>query len=266
MPEATTPLPAVFIGHGSPMNTLADNRYTQAWRAFGARLPKPRAVLVVSAHWYVNGTAVTAMSEPRTIHDFYGFPPELFAYQYPAPGDPAIARRVRTLLADIDVKLDESWGLDHGAWSVLAHMYPRADTPVIQLSIDGTKPSAYHYELGRKLAPLRDEGVLLVGSGNVVHNLGMMQRLDDAAGYGWAVEFNDALRGRLLTRDHETIMNPMRLGGAARLAIPTPEHYLPLVYIVGAARKDDDIEVLTDGVDLASISMLSVAFGAAPSP
>jgi 4,5-DOPA dioxygenase extradiol len=232
MPEPATPLPAIFIGHGSPMNMLADNRYTQAWRALGARLPKPRAVLVVSAHWYVNGTAVTAMSEPKTIHDFYGFPPELFAYEHPAPGDPALARSVQKLLSDVDVELDGSWGLDHGAWSVLAHIYPQADVPVIELGIDGTKSAAFHYELGRKLAPLRDEGVLLLGSGNVVHNLRMMQRVDDAA----------------------------------RLAIPTPEHYLPLIYIIGAARKDDDIEVLTDGIDLASISMLSVVFGAAPSP
>jgi 4,5-DOPA dioxygenase extradiol len=232
MPEPATPLPAIFIGHGSPMNMLADNRYTQAWRAFGARLPKPRAVLVVSAHWYVNGTAVAAMSEPKTIHDFYGFPPELFAYEHPAPGDPALARSVQKLLSDVDVELDGSWGLDHGAWSVLAHIYPQADVPVIELGIDGTKSAAFHYELGRKLAPLRDEGVLLLGSGNVVHNLRMMQRVDDAA----------------------------------RLAIPTPEHYLPLIYIIGAPRKDDDIEVLTDGIDLASISMLSVVFGAAPSP
>jgi 4,5-DOPA dioxygenase extradiol len=264
MPDRGPRLPVAFIGHGSPMNTLERNRHTEAWRAFSGRLPKPKAVLVVSAHWHVGSTAVTAMREPKTIHDFYGFPPELFAYEYPAPGEPAIARRVKELLPEVDVELDESWGLDHGAWSVLAHLYPSADVSVIQLSIDGTRPARFHFDVGQKLAALRDEGVLLLGSGNVVHNLRLMQRTADAQGYHWAIEFNDALRDRLLARDFDAIVNPMRLGDAARLAMPTPEHYLPLLYVIGAAREEDPIEVLTDGIDLASISMLSVVVGKIP--
>jgi 4,5-DOPA dioxygenase extradiol len=252
MPESVARMPVVFIGHGSPMNTLADNRYTRVWRMLGASLPRPRAVLAVSAHWYVGGTAITAMARPKTIHDFYGFPPELFAYQYPAPGDPALAAQVRTLLAGIDVELDQSWGLDHGTWSVLAHVYPGADIPVVQLSMDGTKPAAFHFETGRRLGVLRDQGVLILASGNVVHNLSLMKWREDAAAYEWATAFNDTVRERLLERDHESVVNPMKSGEAARLSIPTPEHYLPLIYALGAAGADDPVEVLTDGIELAS--------------
>ncbi len=261
MPESGPRLPVTFIGHGSPTNALADNRHTRAWSALARRLAKPKAVLVVSAHWYVAGTAVTAMARPKTIHDFYGFPPELHAYEYPAPGEPALAERVRVLLSDVNVERDEGWGLDHGAWSVLAHLYPQADVPVVQLSIDGTRPAPFHLEVGRKLAPLRDEGVLILGSGNVVHNLRVMRRTDEAPPFDWAVQFNDALRDRLLARDAQALANPMQFGDAARLSIPTPEHYLPLLYVAGAARDEDRVEVLTDGIELGSISMLSVRFG-----
>jgi 4,5-DOPA dioxygenase extradiol len=257
-------MPVVFIGHGSPMNTLADNRYTQSWRRLGAILPRPKAVLVVSAHWYVSETAVTVMERPKTIHDFYGFPPELFAYSYPAPGDPALAVRVQQLLGAAGVNLNESWGLDHGAWSVLAHLLPTASVPVIQLSMDGTKPAAFHYELGRKLTPLRDEGVLILASGNVVHNLRVMHRREDALAYDWATEFNDVLRDRLRKGDHAAVMNPISLGDCARMAIPTPDHYLPLLYAVGAQAPDDAVEVLVDGIDLSSISMLSLVIGGSP--
>jgi len=260
MPDAAR-LPVVFIGHGSPMNTLAVNAYTQAWRSFGATLRAPKAIVVISAHWYVGETAVTAMATPKTIHDFYGFPAELFAYQYPAAGDPALATEVQRLLAPVDVRADQGWGLDHGAWSVLAHMFPGAPVPVIQLSIDGTQPADVHYQLGAKLAPLRDQGVLLLASGNVVHNLRLMRRSDDARAFPWAEEFNTAVRERLLERDHAALMNPTTLGDSARLAIPTPEHYLPLLYAIGAQRDGDRVEVLTDGIDLASVSMLSVAIG-----
>ena len=266
MPESVARMPVVFIGHGSPMNTLADNRYTRAWRKLAASLPRPAAVLAVSAHWYVGGTAVTAMAQPKTIHDFYGFPPELFAYQYPAPGDPALASQVQELLTGVDVELDQSWGLDHGTWSVLAHAYPGADIPVVQLSMDGTKPAAFHFETGRKLGALRDQGVLILASGNVVHNLRLMERREDARACDWATEFNDSLRERLLGRDHEAVMNPMKFGEAARLSIPTPEHYLSLIYAIGAGREDNIIEVLVDGIDLASISMLSVVFSARAAP
>ena len=253
--------PAVFIGHGSPTNALEVNRHTRTWSALGRGLTKPKAVLVVSAHWYVAGTAVTAMARPKTIHDFYGFAPELHAYEYPAQGEPALAERVRTLLSNVTVELDEGWGLDHGAWSVLAHVYPQADVPVIQLSIDGTKPAAFHLQVGRNLAPLRDEGVLILGSGNVVHNLRVMRRMDEAPPFEWAVQFNDTLRERLRARDAQALADPMQFGDAARLSIPTPEHYLPLLYVAGAARDDDRVEVLTDGIELGSISMLSVRFG-----
>ena len=261
MPEWSQRQPAVFIGHGSPTNALDDNRHTRVWSALGRSLARPKAVLVVSAHWYVAGTAVTAMARPKTIHDFYGFAPELYAYEYPAPGEPALAERVRALLSDVAVDLDEGWGLDHGAWSVLAHVYPRADMPVIQLSIDGTKPAPFHLEIGRKLAPLRDEGVLILGSGNVVHNLRVMRRTEAAPPFDWALQFNDVLRERLVARDAQALANPMQFGDAARLSIPTPEHYLPLLYAAGAARDGDAVEVLTDGIELGSISMLSVRFG-----
>jgi 4,5-DOPA dioxygenase extradiol len=261
MPEEAQRLPVVFIGHGSPMNTLEQNRYTQAWRKLGETLPRPKAVLVISAHWYVGETAVTAMPRPKTIHDFHGFPPALFAFQYPASGDPQLATRLQQLLAPAVVRHDENWGLDHGAWSVLAHLLPSAGVPVVELSMDGRQPAAFHYELGRKLMPLRDEGVLILASGNVVHNLGIMERRDDAPAFGWATEFNTAVREKLLKKDHAALLNPISLDAGARLAIPTPEHYLPLLYAIGAQRDDDAVEVLVDGIDLASISMLSVVIG-----
>lgn len=256
-------MPAVFFGHGSPMNTLERNRHTDAWRTVGARFPSPRAVLMVSAHWYLPGLAVTAMRSPRTIHDFRGFPQALHAFEYPAPGDPALAARVAELLAPLGVDMDEDWGLDHGTWSVLAHAYPRADVPVVQLSIDATRPPSFHYELGRLLAPLRDEGVLIAGSGNVVHHLGLLRRDASAAPYDWAVEFEAAVREALETGRHAALVDFAALGNAARLSVPTPEHYLPLLYVAGAQRPGDRVEMLTQGIELASLSMLSVLIDAA---
>jgi 4,5-DOPA dioxygenase extradiol len=255
-------MPAVFLGHGSPMNTLAHNRYTQAWRTIGEKAPRPVAILAVSAHWYVRGTAVTAMQTPRTIHDFGGFPQTLFDYRYPAPGSPVLARRVGEILAPLDVRADESWGLDHGTWSVLAHVYPGADIPVVQLSIDATQPAAFHYELGKQLAPLRDEGVLIVASGNVVHNLGMLNWQDDAPAYDWAQRFNDAVCGYLRQREHAPLVDYENLGDDARLSIPTPEHYLPLLYILGLQNEQEQASIAIDGIQNASISMLSVVVGA----
>ena len=253
-------MPVVFFGHGSPMNTLDRNQYTESWRRLGASIPRPRAILCVSAHWYTEGTAVTAMGNPRTIHDFYGFPQALFDVQYPAPGEPRLASRVRELLAPTDVGLDQSWGLDHGTWSVLKHAYPDADVPVVQLSIDGTKPPPFHYEIGKRLAPLREEGVLVVGSGNVVHNLRLMKR-GGGAPFDWAVRFNEKVRRALAARDHRALVDFDRLGEDARLAVPTPEHYLPLLYIAGLQREDEPMSFAVDGYDLGSISMLTAVAG-----
>jgi 4,5-DOPA dioxygenase extradiol len=254
-------MPALFVGHGSPLNALADNRYTQAWRRMGRSLPRPKAVLVVSAHWYVRGIAVTAMEVPATIHDFYGFPQALYDVAYPAPGSPALAHRVCDLLQPLGVELDQSWGLDHGTWSVLAHVFPDADVPVVQLSIDATQPHAFHYELGKQLAPLRDEGILLVGSGNVVHNLRAM-RPDDIHPYDWAVRFDRAVQDHLRRRDHGPLIDYERLDSDARLAVPTPEHYLPLLYVIGAQLEHEPVAFPVAGIDLGSISMLTLAVGA----
>jgi 4,5-DOPA dioxygenase extradiol len=254
-------MPAAFIGHGSPMNTLERNRYTESWRGLGRTLPRPRAILAISAHWYIDGSAVTAMAEPRTIHDFMGFPEELRAFQYPAPGDPALAKRVRELLAPVPVALDQSWGLDHGTWSVLAHMYPAADVPVVQLAIDSGEPNEFHYALGQSLAALRKEDVLILGLGNVVHNLRMMQRHPRAAPQEWATVFNDHVRRCLERRDHQALIDYDSIGQAARQAVPSLEHYLPLLYVIGTQGEDEPAWIPADGIDMGSISMMSVVVG-----
>ena len=251
-------MPAMFFGHGSPMNALEYNRYTETWRRLGESVPKPKAILSVSAHWYTRSTAVTAMEQPRTIHDFGGFPQELFEVRYPAPGDPALAERVRELLAPVDVQLDKTWGLDHGTWSVLVHMFPNADIPVVQLSIDGTKPPRFHYELAQRLAPLRDEGVLIVGSGNVVHNLGRIQWTEGAEPYNWAVRFNDTVRGHLATHEHGPLIDYAALGEDARLSVPTPDHYLPLLYVIAQQGENETISLPIDGIEYGSIGMLTM--------
>lgn len=250
-------MPVAFFGHGSPMNTLESNRHTQAWRALGESMPRPRAILSISAHWYIEGTAVTAMEKPRTIHDFFGFPQALFDVRYLAPGEPALAARVRELLAPVDVALDQDWGLDHGTWSVLAHVYPQADVPVIQLAIDAGKPAQWHYELGRRLAPLRDEGVLIAGSGDVVHNLRVIRWGANSSPYDWAQRFNDLARECMERGEHGTLVEYEKLGEDARLSIPTPDHYLPLLYVLGAQQPGDKFEIATDGIELGSISMMS---------
>lgn len=243
------------------MNTLAQNRYTEAWRQIGRSIPRPKAILALSAHWYVPGTAITAMQTPRTIHDFGGFPQALYEVRYPAPGSPALAQRIRGLLAPLDVGLDQSWGLDHGTWSVLAHAFPRADIPVVQMSLDATRPAAFHYGLGGKLAALREEGVLIIGSGNVVHNLRMLNWSDDAPAYDWALRFNGQVRDHLARRDHQPLIAYEEMGEAARLSIPTPEHYLPLLYILGLQGEGESLAFAVDGIQNASISMLTVVVG-----
>ena len=254
-------MPIIFFGHGSPMNTLARNQYTEAWRRLGASVPKPKSILAISAHWFTEGTAVTAMARPRTIHDFGGFPQALFDIQYPAPGDPVLAEHVRGLLAPLPVAMDESWGLDHGTWSVLAHAFPDADIPVVQLSMDGSKPAAFHYELGRRLAPLRAEGVLIVGSGNVVHNLMLMQRGEGVRAYEWARRFNEQVRAALASGRHQALVDFEQIGEDARLAVPTPEHYLPLLYIAGSLQEGEAIEFAVDGYEAGSLGMLSITAG-----
>jgi 4,5-DOPA dioxygenase extradiol len=258
-------MPALFLGHGSPMNAIESNRYTRAWQALGNELPTPRAMLVVSAHWYTTGTGVTAMGAPRTIHDFYGFPPELYQCQYPAPGDPALAERVQSLLQPTSVVADSEWGLDHGTWSVLMHLFPKAQIPVIQLSVDATLTPRQHYQLAQRLAPLRDEGVLLLGSGNVVHNLRRMSRVAGAPPAGWAVEFNEAVRAALMGNDHDSLIDYARHGAAAAASVPTPEHYLPLLYVLALQGTGEQVALPVDGIEMGSISMLSVLLGDAHS-
>lgn len=258
----TERMPALFIGHGNPMNAIQDSTWSRAWSALGQRLPKPRAVLSVSAHWYLPGTAATAMAEPRTLHDFGGFPRELFAVQYPAPGEPMLVHRLRELLAPVAVRADQDWGLDHGTWSVLRHVFPDADVPVVQLSLDETKGPAYHFEVGRRLAPLRDEGVLLLGSGNVVHNLHTYAwGRHPARPFDWAERFEARVRELVGNHDYGTLVDYTALGRDAEFAIPTPEHYLPLLYVLGASANDDVVAFPTEGMDGGSISMLSIRFG-----
>jgi len=256
-------MPALFLGHGSPMNVLEENIYTETWRELGKTLPRPKAIIAVSAHWYTRGTAVTAMEKPRTIHDFGGFPQALFDTHYPAPGSPALAQQVADALAPIAVELDREWGFDHGSWGVLIKMYPDADIPVVQLSVDGTRPPAYHYELGRKLAALREQGIMIVASGNVVHNLRMVRWGGDAAAYPWAESFNQYVRDNLSWEgesEQHPLVNFMQHEGAA-LSNPTPEHYLPLLYVLGARAAGEAIAIPVDGIVMGSLSMLSVQVG-----
>lgn len=252
-------MPAIFFGHGNPMNALQNNPYTSAWAAIGKAMPRPKAILAISAHWYLPGTKVTANLQPPTIHDFGGFPQALSDVEYPAPGSPDLAYHVQSLLAPLAVTLDHSWGLDHGTWSVLCHVFPEADIPVIQLSIDANQPAQFHYELGSKLAALRTQGLLVMGSGNIVHNLRTYAwGKADATAYDWAVRFENQVRKILLEGDYESLINYSRLGSDAALAIPTPEHYLPLLYILGTQQAGEQISFPVDGIEGGSISMLSV--------
>jgi 4,5-DOPA dioxygenase extradiol len=256
-------MPAVFLGHGNPMNALADNTWTRGWRELGASVPRPRAILCISAHWYLPGVAVTAMTRPRTIHDFGGFPPELHQFEYPAPGDPELARRVEHALAPLDVARDEGeWGLDHGTWAVLCHVYPGADVPVVQLRVDELQPPAFHFDVGRRLRPLRDEGILVVGSGDIVHNLhayGWGRRALQP--YEWAQKFEREARDLIAAGDHHPLINYEGLGNYARLSVPTPEHYLPLLYVLGTSHDGETATFPVEGMDGGSVSMLAVRIG-----
>lgn len=255
-------MPAIFFGHGNPMNAIGHNGYTEAWQRIGEQTLRPKAVLSISAHWYVPETGVTISTNPRTIHDFGGFPRELYQVQYPAPGDPALARHVQQLLAPLDVRLDDSWGLDHGTWSVLKHVYPAADIPVVQLSIDETRPASFHFELARKLAPLRDEGVLIAGSGNIVHNLHTYAwGRHPQEPYDWALRFEAMAREMMQTGEFAPLINYEKLGRDAALSIPTPDHYLPLLYVLATKQQRESVRFPIEGVDGGSISMLAVQIG-----
>lgn len=258
-----TRMPVIFFGHGNPMNALADNRYTRAWRAIGETIPRPRAVLCVSAHWYVAATAVTAMDQPRTIHDFGGFPQQLFEFQYPALGSRQIAVEVQQLLGRTSVFLDDdTWGLDHGTWSVLCHVFPEADVPVVQLSINETLPPAAHYQIGRQLTALRDSEVLIIGSGNLVHNLHTYAwGTHVQEPFDWAVRFENQAREWMLEGEHQPLIDYETLGRDAALSAPTPDHFLPLLYVLGAQRPDDRVSFPVEGIDGGSVSMLTVQVG-----
>jgi 4,5-DOPA dioxygenase extradiol len=255
-------MPAIFFGHGNPMNALLDNSYTEVWQLIGKQTARPKGILSISAHWFVPETGVTVSTAPRTIHDFGGFPRELYQVQYPAPGDPDLARRVQQMLAPLPVTLDNSWGLDHGTWSVLRHVYPAANIPVVQLSIDETQPAFYHFEIGRKLAPLRNEGILILGSGNLVHNLHAYawgRHMPDP--YDWAVRFESEAKQMMLAGEYHPLIHYEKLGREATLSIPTPDHYLPLLYVLATRQQSESITFPVEGVDGGSISMLSVQIG-----
>jgi len=258
-PETGQTMPVLFVGHGSPMNAIESNPFASAWAEIGSGLPRPKAIVCVSAHWETRGTAVTAMDQPRTIYDFYGFPPELYRVQYPAPGSPALAQMIRQTAHEFGVQADMQWGLDHGTWSVLKRMFPAADIPVVQLSLDTSQPPETHYRIGRALRTLRRRGLLVLGSGNIVHNLRMLAWEDK--GFDWAIEA-DAVMGDLLAKgDDASILRFPETTRAARLAVPTREHFYPLLYILGLREENEEAQFFADQITLGSISMRSVRYG-----
>ena len=261
LPEMEVEMPALFVGHGSPMNAVEDNEFSRAWAAAGRNLRRPGAILCISAHWETGGTQVTAMEWPRTIHDFSGYPPELYEVQYPAPGAGALAQAVREIIHRTPVRLDHQWGLDHGTWSVLRRMFPQADVPVIQLSLDRTQEPAFHFALGQELRALCRKGVLIVGSGNIVHNLSTMIWGDVAS--DWASEFDEQIKQLILARDHQAIIHYSKLGEIARLAVPTNEHFLPLLYVLGMQDKGERVHFFAEKVTLGSVAMRSLRLGSA---
>lgn len=259
----TSKMPVLFLGHGSPMNAIEENEFVTGFRSIVKEIPKPNAILCVSAHWETKGTFVTAMQNPPTIHDFGGFPKELFAVQYPAPGSPDLAKQTKSLISKTEVGLDEKWGLDHGAWSVIKHLYPNADIPVIQMSIDYSQTPQYHYELAQQIKSLREKGVLIIGSGNIVHNLGKVEwrRLNKTFGYDWAIEANDRMKKFILDGNHKELINFRSQGKAFDLAIPTPEHYLPLLYSLAMQEKNEEVKLFNDKAVAGALTMTSLKIG-----
>lgn len=261
--SSTPKMPALFLGHGSPMNAIEENEFVAGFRRIGANLPTPRAILCVSAHWETKGTWVTAMPNPRTIHDFGGFPQALFDVQYPAPGSPDLAAETRALLHPTEVGLDQHWGLDHGAWSVIKHLYPQANIPVVQLSLDYTQPPAYHYALAKALNALRYKGILIVGSGNLVHNLRLVawNKLDEQFAFDWAEEASMKIKQAILQQDHRVLEQYTQLGEAVKRAIPTPEHFLPVLYTLALQEKNEEIQFFNDKPVAGSLTMTSIQLG-----
>lgn len=257
----TEKMPVLFLGHGNPMNAIEENEFVTGFRNIGKTIPKPKAILVISAHWETRGTFVTAMDKPETIHDFGGFPKALFDFQYPAPGSPELANETKSIITKTQVGLDDKWGLDHGAWSVITHLYPKADVPVVQMSIDHTQNAQYHYDLAKQLAALRNKGVLIVGSGNMVHNLGMVawdKMNTDSYAYDWAAEASEKMKKYILSDDHQPLINFKSQGSAFNLAIPTPEHFLPLIYTLALKEQNEKITLFNDKAVAGSLTMTSV--------
>jgi 4,5-DOPA dioxygenase extradiol len=260
----TDEMPVLFLGHGNPMNAIEENEFVEGWRTIGKTLPKPKAILCVSAHWETKGTFVTAMEKPKTIHDFGGFPQTLFDVQYPAPGSPELAAETKKIISKTTVGLDEKWGLDHGCWSVVKRLYPAADVPVIQLSLDYTQPAQYHYELAKQLMQLRHKGVLILGSGNIVHNLGMVawdKMKTPDYGYDWAIEANTKMKEYILNGNYQPLIDYKKQGSAFNLAIPTPDHFLPLLYTLALKKENEQITIFNDKAVMGSLTMTSIKIG-----
>ncbi|WP_236971080.1 4,5-DOPA-extradiol-dioxygenase [Membranihabitans marinus] len=261
---STSTMPVLFLGHGSPMNAIEENEFVASFRQLGQDLPQPSAILCISAHWETKGTFVTAMENPKTIHDFYGFPKALFDVEYPAKGSPELALETKKLVKKTEIGLDDKWGLDHGAWSVVKHLYPAANIPIIQMSIDYSKPAQYHYELARELSSLRKKGVLILGSGNMVHNLRMVdwKKLnEDNYGYDWAIEANEKMKAFILDGNHQSLIDFQTQGRAFELSIPTPEHYMPLLYVLGLKEEREEVEIFNDKLIGGSLTMTSLRVG-----
>lgn len=262
--KSTEKLPVLFVGHGSPMNAIEENEFVSGWRNIGKTIRKPSAILCISAHWETKGTYVTAMEKPRTIHDFGGFPGELYEVQYPAPGSPGLAKETKTIIKKTDIGLDEIWGLDHGCWSVIKHLYPAADVPVIQLSLDYYQEPQYHYDLAKELSSLRNKGILIVGSGNIVHNLGLVawdKFNEPGFGYDWAIEANEKVKKFILSNDHKSLIDYKQQGRAFNMAIPTPDHFLPLLYSLALKEENEKIEIFNDKAVAGSLTMTSIKIG-----
>ena len=264
MENSTSRMPVLFVGHGSPMYAIEENEFVQSWRNLGEELPKPKAIIAISAHWETRGTQVTAMQNPQTIHDFGGFPQELYQIQYPAPGNPELAKETMTSITGTQVLADEKWGLDHGTWSVIRRIYPKADIPIIQMSLDYHKSPKEHYELAKELASFRDKGIMIVGSGNIVHNLRQVawDRPDDEEyGHDWAIEANDLVKKLILENNHQALIDYKSLGRAVQLAAPTPDHFLPLLYALALKRDDEELSFFNDKAVMGSLTMTSVKIG-----